>query len=186
MDIDEILLDAEDRMGKSVRVLRDQLVRVRTGKASIGLFDDVKVNLYGTQMDLKQCANLMTPEPRLIVIQPYDKNAIPAIEKAILSSNLGFNPVNDGTVVRIAIPTLTEERRKELVKLVRNYAEEARTAIRQIRRDANEQVKKGQKEGEIPEDQMYRTLDSIQEYTDEHTSQVDKIIEEKESEIMEI
>ncbi len=186
MDVDDILLEAEERMDKSIRFFQEQLARIRTGKASIGLLDGIKVNLYGTEMGLNQCANLLTPETRLIVIQPYDKNSIPAIEKAILSSDLGLNPVNDGTVVRIAIPQLTEERRKELVKLVHKQAEESRQSIRQIRRDANDNVKKMQKDGEIPEDEMYRTLDEIQKLTDDHVKKVDEVMEGKEKEIMEI
>ncbi len=186
MDIDDIMLDSEDRMEKSVQAFREQLIRVRSGKASVGLLDGIKVNLYGTEMGLKQCANLLTPEARLIVIQPYDKNAIPAIEKAILTANLGLNPVNDGMVVRVSIPVLTEERRRELVKLVHKYAEESRTAIRQIRRQANEQVKQNQKDGQIPEDEMYRVLEEIQEMTDDHVKKIDEIMEEKEREIMEI
>ncbi len=186
MDIDEVLLETEDRMDKSVQVLRENFAKVRTGKASIGLFDGIKVNLYGTEMALNQCSNLMAPEARLIIIQPYDKNSIPAIEKAILTSDLGLNPVNDGTVVRIAIPTLTEERRKDLVKIIHRYAEESKTAIRQIRRDANDQIKKGKDDGGIPEDQMYRTLDDIQKMTDEHVKTVDQVKDDKEAEIMEV
>ncbi|MFH0883914.1 MAG: ribosome-recycling factor, partial [bacterium] len=126
MDLDEVLLDAEDRMDKSVQHLREQMAKIRTGKASTGLLEGIEINLYGTMMPLKQTANLLAPEARLIVIQPYDKNAIPAIEKAILQSDLDLNPVNDGTVVRISIPQLTEERRKEIVKVVHKHAEDAR------------------------------------------------------------
>ncbi|MBD3167031.1 ribosome recycling factor [bacterium] len=186
MDIDEVLLDAEERMDKSVRVFNEQLSKVRTGKASTGIVEDVMVNLYGTEMPLKQAANIMAPETRLIVIQPYDKNAIPAIEKGIMQANLGLNPVNDGTVVRIAIPQLTEERRKEMVKVVHNYAEESRTAVRQIRRDANDTLKKLQKDSEITEDEMHRTFDEVQKLTDDHVAQIDKRMEEKEAEILEI
>jgi len=186
MDIDDILLDAEDRMDKSISVLRENLSKVRTGKASIGMFDGIKINLYETEMPLNQCANIMTPEARLVIIQPYDKNAIPPIEKAILTANIGVNPINDGTVVRISIPTLTEETRKDLAKLINRYAEDARTSVRGVRRDANEQAKKGKEDGSIPEDQMFRTLDDIQELTDDHVKEIDKISIDKEAEIMEI
>lgn len=186
MDVEEILLDAEERMEKSVRVFQEHLSKIRTGKASVGLLDGIQINLYGTEMPLQQVANLLTPEARLIVIQPYDKNAIPAIEKAILQSDLGLNPINDGTVVRIAIPQLTEERRKEIVKIVHKYAEESRQSVRQVRRDANESLKKAQKDGEVPEDEMYRMLDEVQELTDKHVGKIDKIMEEKEEEVLEI
>jgi ribosome recycling factor len=186
MDIEEVMLDAEERMDKSLRHYQEELSRIRTGKASTGMVEDVEINLYGTMMPLKQAANILAPEPRLIVIQPYDKSAIPAIEKAILQSDLGLNPVNDGTVVRIAVPQLTEERRKEIVKVVHNKAEEARTAVRQIRRDANDNIKKLKEEGEIPEDNMYRRLDEVQKMTDEHIEKIDAVMEEKEKEVLEI
>lgn len=186
MDADEVLLDAEDRMDKSVQVFKGQLSKIRTGKASIGLIEDVSISLYGTDMPLKQCANLLTPEPRLIVIQPYDKNAIPVIEKAILQSNLGMNPVNDGTVIRISVPQLTEERRKELVKVIHRYAEEARTAVRQVRRDANDSIKKLEKASDISEDDQYLYLDDIQKYTDDHVKEIDEHMEKKEAEVLEV
>jgi len=186
MDIDEILLDADDRMDKSVQFFREDLSKIRTGKASTGLLEGIEVNLYGTMMPLVQCSNLLAPEARLIVIQPYDKNAIPGIEKAILQSDLGLNPVNDGTVVRISIPQLTEERRKELVKVVHAKAEEARTAVRQVRRDANESVKKLKEDSEIPEDLMYKSLDDVQKMTDKHVEMIDKVMKEKEDEVLEI
>ncbi|MBZ0266069.1 ribosome recycling factor [bacterium] len=186
MDVDEVMMDVEERMDKSVRALQDHLTHIRTGKASLGLFDGMVVNLYGTEIPLQQCANLMTPEPRLIVIQPYDKNAIPAISKSILSSDLGLNPVNDGTVLRIAIPPLTEERRKDLVRVVHNYAEEGRTSVRQVRRSGNDEIKKLEKDSEISEDEMHRVFDEIQKLTDDHVKRIDKIMEDKEKEIMEI
>lgn len=186
MDMDEILLDAEERMQTAVKVFRESLGKIRTGKASVGLLDGITINLYGTMMPLEQCANLLAPEARLIVIQPYDKNAIPAIEKAILQSNLGLNPVNDGTVVRIAIPELTEERRKEIVKIVHRIAEEQRTAVRQVRRDANDHLKKSEKEHEISEDQMHLKLKEVQDITDQYIKEIDEIMEEKEKEVLEI
>ncbi|MBS1261188.1 MAG: Ribosome-recycling factor [Calditrichaeota bacterium] len=186
MDIDEILLDADDRMDKSVRHLQDSFARIRTGKASVGLLDGIKVNAYGTELPLQQVSNLLTPDVKTIVIQPYDKNTIPAIEKAIRISDLGLNPVNDGTVVRINIPALTEERRREIVRHVHKLTEEARQAVRQIRRDANDSVKKLEKEHQISEDQMYRTLDEIQEHTDEHIRRIEEVMEDKEKEVLEI
>ncbi len=186
MDSDDIMLDAVDRMEKSVQVFREHLSHVRTGKASIALVEDIVINLYGTEMRLNQCANLLTPEPRLIVVQPYDKNAIPGIEKAILQANIGLNPVNDGTVLRIAVPQLTEERRKELVKVVHRFAEEARQSVRQVRREANDGLKKLQKSGDLPEDNMYRLLDDVQKETDSYIKEVDSAMESKEKEILEV
>lgn len=186
MDVDELMLDADDRMDKTIRVYLDQLLHVRTGKASTALLDGIKINLYETEMELTQCANLLTPEARLIIVQPYDKNAIPPIEKAIISANIGLNPVNDGTVIRISVPQLTEERRRELVKVVHNFAEDAKQSVRSIRRDANEQLKKLKESGDLPEDEMYRNLDEVQKMTDDHVKKIDKIMEDKEAEIMEV
>lgn len=186
MDMDEILLDAEDRMQTAVKVFRENLGKLRTGKASVGLLEGITINLYGTEMPLEQTANLLAPEARLIVIQPYDKNAIPGIEKAILQANLGLNPVNDGTVVRITIPQLTEERRKEMVKIVHRIAEEQRTAVRQVRRDANDHLKKLEKDSDISEDQMHGKLKEVQDVTDQYIKEIDEIMEEKEKEVLEI
>ena len=140
-----ILQDAENRMSKSAESFRQDLVKIRTGKASVSLLDNIKVNYYGTQTPLNQVASLSTPEPRLIAIQPWEKNLIGDIEKEIQKSDLGLTPVNDGTFIRLNIPILTEERRGELVKLVRRYAEDARIAVRNIRRDANDQIKREDK-----------------------------------------
>lgn len=186
MSVEATLKDCKDRMGKSIRAFQDQLAKIRTGKASTGILDGISINLYGMEQPLNQVSNLMTPDARSIVIQPYDKNAIPGIEKAILQSNLGLNPINDGTVVRINIPPLTEERRKELVKVVKNYAEETRQAIRQIRRDANESMKKLQKASDISEDEMHGQLDDIQTLTDDNIKRVEEILDDKEKEVMDI
>ncbi len=186
MDVDELMLETEDRMDKSVQHLMEQYSKVRTGKASTAMFDGLVVKLYGSEMPLKQVANILTPEARLVIIQPYDKNAIPNIEKTILTSDLGVNPVNDGTVIRINIPQLTEERRKDMSKMVNKMAEEARQSVRAVRRDANEQLKKAQKDGEIPEDNMYKLLDDIQKLTDDHVADIDKRLESKTEEIMEV
>jgi ribosome recycling factor len=186
MEVEEILLDADERMDKSIKAYQDSLSKIRTGKASIGLLDGINITLYGTEMPLDQCSNLLSPEARLIIVQPYDKNAIPTIEKAILTANLGLNPVNDGTVIRIAFPPLTEDRRKELVKVVQQITEDSRQAIRQIRRDANEAIKKLQKNSEISEDIMHDNLGEVQTLTDDHIKTIENILEEKEKEVLEI
>ncbi|GBE30639.1 MAG TPA: ribosome recycling factor [Bacteroidetes bacterium] len=186
MDKDEILLDADDRMGKCVRFLQDTYARIRSGKASVGLLDGIIVNAYGTDVPLNQVSNLLTPDVKTIAIQPYDKNLIPGIEKAILTSNLDLNPVNDGTIVRINIPSLTEERRKDIVKVIHKNAEEARQAVRQVRRDGNDNTKKLEKASEISEDNMHDMLKEIQDLTDSHIKDIDRVVGDKEKEIIEI
>ncbi len=180
----EHLDDARKRMDKSVKAFQSEIARVRTGRASVALLDGVKVDYYGSTMPLNQMATITVAEARLIVIQPWDPSAIGAIEKAIQRSDLGLTPVNDGKVIRISIPPLTEERRKELVKMVRKMAEEARVAIRNIRRDILDDLKKMKKEGELAEDDFYRAQDQLQKITDEHIKKIDKILETKEKEIM--
>ncbi len=179
-------LDAETRMTKSLEAVRDEMAKIRTGKATTSLLDMIKVNYYGSQVPLKQVANITVPEPRLLSVQPWEKNLIGEIERAIMKSDLGLNPTNDGKVIRIPFPTLTEERRKELVKLVKKMAEEGRIAIRNIRRDVNEHIKKAQKNHEITEDQEHDELDKIQKLTDEFVEKIDKVLAEKEEEIMEV
>ena len=181
-----ILKEADTRMKKSAESLRHELVKIRTGKASTSLLDGLRVDYYGTQVLLNQVASLSTPEPRLIVIQPWEKNLIGTIEKEIQKSDLGLTPVSDGTFIRLAIPMLTEERRKELVKLVRKYAEEARIAVRNIRRDANDQLKREQKEGNLSEDELKRLQDENQKLTDQHIEVIDNLLGKKEEEIMEV
>ncbi len=180
----EQLDDARKRMDKSVKAFQSEIARVRTGRASVALLDGIKVDYYGSTMPLNQMATITVAEARLIVIQPWDPSAIGAIEKAIQRSDLGLTPVNDGKVIRISIPPLTEERRKELVKMVRKMAEEARVAIRNIRRDILDDLKKMKKEGELAEDDFYRAQDQLQKITDEHIEKIDKILETKEKEIM--
>jgi ribosome recycling factor len=180
----EQLDDARKRMEKSVKAFQEEVARVRTGRASVALLDGVKVDYYGSTMPLNQMATITVAEARLIVIQPWDPSAIGAIEKAIQKSDLGITPVNDGKVIRISIPPLTEERRKELVKMVRKMAEEARVAVRNIRRDILDDLKKMKKEGEMAEDDFYRAQDQLQKITDEHIEKIDKILETKEKEIM--
>ncbi len=181
-----ILKDAENRMKKSVETYRQDLVKIRTGKASVSLLDGIKVEYYGTQVPLNQVASLSTPEPRLIVIQPWEKNLIPKIEKEILKSDLGMNPVSDGTFIRLSVPLLTEERRKELVKQVRKQAEDARVAIRNVRRDANEHLKREEKAGAISEDDLKKFQTKTQELTDKYIQNIEEILKKKESEIMEV
>lgn len=181
-----ILTDAENRMKKTAETLRQELVKIRTGKASPALLDGLRVEYYGTHVPLNQVASVSTPEPRLIVIQPWDKSMISKIEREIQKSDLGLNPVNDGTFIRLAIPALTEERRKELVKLVRKYAEDSRIAVRNIRRDANEHLKKEEKDGKLPEDESKKLTARNQELTDKYIKAIDEILEKKEKEIMEV
>jgi len=184
--VDEIFEDLNDRMGKSVEALKREYSRLRTGRASVSLLDGIRVSYYDTPTPLNQMASLAVPEPRLIVIQPWDKTAIGDIEKAILKSELGLTPMNDGKIIRIAIPSLTEERRKELVKVARKMAEDNKVAVRNIRRDANEMLKDLKKEKEITEDDLYRSQEEVQKITDQFISQVDELCSAKEEEILEI
>lgn len=184
--IDVVKSDSEDRMQKSIKNLEHDFIMIRTGRATPALFDNIKVDYYGSQTPLNQTANISVPEARLVVIQPWDKSTLPLIEKAILASDLGFNPSNDGKVIRINIPPLTEERRKELAKLARANAENCRVAIRNVRRDANEELKKFQKSSEITEDDLKKGEADIQKLTDTYIGKVDSLLAEKEKEIMEV
>ncbi len=174
------------KMQKSIEALKNELNRVRTGRASIALLDGVKVDYYGTPTPLNQVATLAVPESRMITIQPWDTSILSDIEKAILKSDLGLVPTNDGKVIRISIPQLTEERRKELVKVVKRIGENAKIAIRNIRRDANEFVKKKEKGKEISQDELKKNQEEIQKMTDEFIKEIDRLISEKEKEVMEI
>ncbi len=184
--VDEIFEDLKERMGKSIETLKREYSRLRTGRASISLLDGIRVSYYDTPTPLNQMASLAVPEPRLIVIQPWDKTAIEDIEKAILKSELGLTPINDGKVIRISIPSLTEERRKELVKVAGKMSEDNKVAIRNIRRDANEMLKDLKKEKEITEDDLYRSQEEVQKATDQFISQMDELYAAKEKEILEI
>jgi ribosome recycling factor len=184
--MDEVLLTNEERMKKTVASLKEGFASLRTGRASASLFDRIRVDAYGEKSPLNQVANISIPEARLIVIQPWDKALITEIEKAIRSSELSLNPSNDGKIIRISIPPLTEERRKELVKLAKNNAEESRVAIRNIRRDGNEALKKLLKDSKITEDDESKGTDELQKLTDSYIGQVNKVLEEKEKEIMEV
>ena len=181
-----ILKDADDRMAKTVEATREELSRIRTGKASPSLLDPVRVHAYGSNMPLNQVATVSTPDPRLITIQPWDKNLINEIEKAILTANLGFNPANDGNLIRVPIPALNEERRQEYVKICRKIAEDGKIAIRNIRRDANDHLKKLEKDHEISEDQSHTFIDDVQKITDKYSHGIDDILKMKENELMEV
>ncbi len=184
--VDEVLADTRRAMRKSVEAFRYETATVRTGRANMALLDAIRVEYYGAQVPINQVANMGVPEPRLITIQPWDKRVIPAIEKAILASNLGLVPSNDGSIIRLPIPQLTEERREELVRVVRQMAEEGRVSIRNVRRDANDLLKEAQKDGEVPEDDAKRGQEQVQKLTDAFVGEVDEILEEKEKEIMEV
>ncbi len=185
MIVKEIHDDAERRMKKAVEATESELAKIRTGKASPAILDTIRVEYYGNNVPIKQVASISAPEPRLIVIQPWEKRMLSEIEKAIMKSDLGLNPVNDGTVIRVPFPPLTEERRRDLVKLVHKLGEEGRVAVRNIRRDANEKLKKAEKNHEISEDDLHRGQKEIQELTDEYIEKIDKVIQAKEKEILE-
>jgi ribosome recycling factor len=181
---DAQLKDAEHRMAGAIEALEHELATVRTGRASGGLVENVKVDYYGTPTPMNQLANISVPDARLIVIQPYDKTAIGAVEKAILKSDLGLTPNNDGTVIRLQIPPLTEERRKELAKHVRARVEEARVAVRNVRRDVHDQIRKLEHDHEISQDDLHRAENELQKVTDEHIKLIDQVGEEKEQELL--
>jgi len=182
----DILASSRERMNKTLSVLQQELNGLRAGRANPQALDRITVDYYGTPTPLNQLGNFSTPEPRLLVISVWDQKAIPAVEKAIQKSDLGINPTNDGRVVRLVFPELTEERRKELVKVVRKKGEEAKVAIRSIRRDANDQSKKQQKDNLLTEDDQKQLIDKIQKLTDEITKEIDTIITAKEKEILSV
>jgi ribosome recycling factor len=181
-----VVNEAKSKMDKSIEAFQSELVSIRTGRASVGLLDPIDVEAYGTKMKLNQLGSVNAPEARLLTIQPFDKSQIPAIEKAILASPLDFTPANDGEIIRIPIPELSEERRREMVKLCGKLGEEAKVAIRNIRRHAVEEIKKSQKSGEIPEDDAHKLTADIQKVTDDHTHSIDDSLKAKEAEIMEV
>ena len=186
MSINQIEEKAREKMQKSVDAVRNEVVRIRTGKATTVLVDGLKVECYGSKVPLKQIANIGVPEARLLLIQPWDKNLLPDIEKAIFQSDLGLTPNNDGKVIRLPIPPLTEERRKELVKLIKKLGEEGKIAMRNVRRECNDEIKKGEKAGNFSKDDSQRGMKDIQETTDKYIEMIDMVIAEKEKEIMEI
>ena len=183
--IDDIYQETTDSMHKSVEALRRELKRVRTGRASLSILDGIKVDYYGTLTPLNQMATLAVPESRLITIQPWDLSVIKDIEKALLKSDLGLTPANDGKLIRISIPPLTEERRKELVRVVHKMAEDYKVSVRNARRDANELLKSLKKDGDISEDEAFKSQEKVQKITDEHIERIDECCQEKEKEILE-
>lgn len=181
-----ILLDAEERMEKAVEALKNELSKIRTGRASAKLLEHISVDYYGAPTPIPQMASISVPEARMLVIKPYDRSMLKEVEKAILASNLGITPTNDGQVVRIVFPPLTEERRKELAKLVSKHGEDAKVAVRNVRRDANEQLKKLEKDKVISEDDLKGYMEDVQKLTDEYIEKIEKVVEEKEQDILTI
>ena len=186
MELKELVAQQEARMNKTIETLKHEFASIRTGRASVALLDKVMVDYYGTPSPINQVANISVPEPRMILVAPWDKGMIGAIEKAILQSDLGLNPGNDGAQIRLAIPQLTEERRKEIVKVVSKKAEEAIVAVRNIRRDANEMLKKEEKAKTITEDDSKDGLDRIQKLTDKKIKQIDELKDVKEKDVLEV
>ena len=184
MDKNGILTDAKTRMKKAAELLRNELSKMRTGCASLSILDDIRVDYYGNPTPLNQVGTLNIPDPRQITIQPWESNLIPEIEKAIQKSGIGLNPTSDGKLLRLPIPTLTEERRKELVKVVKKHGEETKIAVRNIRRDANEHLKKLEKEEHVSEDEVKKAVGDVQKITDDFIKEVDGIVSVKEKEIM--
>lgn len=184
--IKKVLAEAEEKMKKAISVVRSEFGTVRTGRASVSLLDRITVDYFGTPTPLNQLATVTAPEPRLLMIQPWDKSTLPSVEKAILQSDLGLTPSNDGTFIRLPIPLLTEERRKELVKVVKGLAEEGRISIRNVRREANEALKAMEKRHEISEDDLYRTEEQVQKLTDNYIKEIDEMLKNKEKEITEV
>lgn len=183
---DEELKKFKEKMAKTLAAFQNDLNKIRTGRASLALFDGIRVDYYGTPTPLNQVATMAIPESRLITIKPWDPNMIGEIEKAILKSELGVTPANDGKIIRIAIPRLTEERRKELVKIVRRKGEEGKIAIRNIRREANDWYRLREKEKAISEDELHKRLEEVQKLTAEHIRKIDEVLDLKEKEILEI
>jgi ribosome recycling factor len=184
--IDELLVDAGQRMTKSVEATKGEFGTVRTGRASPALLDRVSVDYYGAQTPLKQLAQISAPEARMLVVTPYDKTSIKAIEKSIMESDLGLTPGNDGTVIRLTIPELTEERRKDLVRVLRGIAEDGRVAVRNVRRDIMHDLRELKKEGDVGGDDEHRAEDSLQKLTDERVHEIDNLLKGKEQEILEV
>ena len=186
MAIDDLIQDATRRMDKSVEAAHAEFTTLRTGRASPALLDRVQIDYYGQQTPLKQLATINVPEPRMLTIQPFDPSSIKAIEKALLESDLGLTPSNDGKLIRLPMPQPTEERRKELVKVVRKIAEEGRVAIRNVRRDVMHELRELKEAGEVGKDDEHRAEERVQKLTDEHTKTIDDLLKHKEAEIMEV
>jgi ribosome recycling factor len=186
MDLDHLLKETKERMQKALEHLRGELAGVRTGRANPSLLEEIKVDVYGTKMNLRDLASINAPEPRLLVVQIWDSNNLSLVEKAIRDSGLGFNPTTEGSLIRVAIPPLNEERRKEMIKLVNERTEGARVAIRQIRREIIEEINKLEKSKKISEDDRFRKDEEIQKITENFSSQVENIAESKETEILQV
>jgi len=182
----DILKDLEARMKKSVEALREELIKIRTGKATTTLLDGIKIDYYGTPTPLNQVGNVSVHDVHMLTVQPWEKNLIPAIEKAILAANIGLNPLNDGAIIKIPIPSLNEERRKELVRLAKKFSEEGKVAVRNIRRDAIEQLKKSEKEEHFSEDDRKRGEQETQKLTDKYIKEIESLLLQREKEIMEV
>jgi ribosome recycling factor len=183
---EDIIADMHDNVAKTLDAMKSALGKLRTGRASIAILDSVRVNYYGQTTPLTQCANLAVADPRLITIKPWDKGMIVEIEKAITAANLGLNPQNNGDIIRLPIPSLTEERRKDIVKQARHRGEEGKIAVRNARRDANEMLKEAEKDKQISEDDLTRSLEKIQEITDEGIKAVEELVNKKEKEILDV
>lgn len=186
MVVNKILHDTDERMKKQVEAVRRELSGIRTGKASPALLDTIRVEAYGTPTPLNQVGSVSAPEPRLLVVQPWDKSLVRAISKAIQASDLGLNPVDDGVVVRVPIPTMTEERRKDIVKAVAKLAEEGRVHVRQVRHDVNKDIKHQETEGTIAQDESKRLVAEVQKLTDHAIAQIDELLKKKTAEVMEV
>ncbi len=184
--MNSIIEDAIRRMDKSINAFKSEIVKIRTGKASTALLDGIKIDYYGTKTPLNQVANVSVLDSHTLSITPWDKSIVNDVDKAILTADLGLNPVSDGTNIKVPIPPLNEERRKELVKLVKKFGEDCKIAIRNIRRDANEHLKRAEKEKELSEDLRHDAENEVQKYTDEHIKKIDEIIKHKEAEILEV
>ncbi len=184
--IDEALFDAEEKMEKAVSVAKEELSTVRTGRATPAMFSRIHVDYYGSPTPLNQVASISVPEARMAIVKPFELNQLQSIERAIRDSDLGVNPGNDGTVIRVVFPQLSEERRKEMVKLVKHKGEEARVAIRNVRRKANEELHRIQKDGEAGEDDVVRAEKELQHVTDRYVGQIDELLKHKETELLEV
>lgn len=184
--LDKIIRESEEKMKKATEFTRQELSKLRSGKATVAILDDIKVDYYGQKMPIGQTASVSTPDAHLVVVQPWDKTMIQEIEKAILAANIGLTPSNDGSVIRLPVPPLTEERRKELVKVAKKFAEEGRVTIRNIRRESNEHLKKAEKEEHVSEDERKRGETEVQKLTDKYIKQLDDILAGKEKEILEV
>ena len=184
--MEQVINDARSRMDKTLEALRSELAKIRTGKATTALLDGIKVEYYGNMTALNQVANVTVLDAHTLSITPWDKSIVSHVDKAILEANLGFNPVNDGTNLKIPVPPLNEERRRDFVKLVKKFGEESKIAIRNVRRDANEHLKREEKNKKISEDQLKEAEDKVQKLTDEHIQKIDDILKHKEKEIMEV